>query len=136
MKTNLKAILSSLVTATCFSIGAASTAHADHDDLFVSVNAPGPGSTPGAIYQYTPAGTQSTFVSAISKPRGLAFGSGGNLFVSTNAASAPPTTGTIVQIAPDGTTTAFATGFNASPSRKRSAGNPVAKAVVVPSGAI
>lgn len=113
MKINLKATLSSLVTAACFSLGTAGTAQADPNDLFVSVNAPGPGATPGAIYQYTPSGTQSTFVSSISKPRGLAFGSGGNLFVSTNAASAPPTTGTIVQIAPDGTTTTFATGFPA-----------------------
>lgn len=110
MKTNLKAFLSSLVTAVCFSIG---TAHADNNDLFVSINAPGPSATPGAIYQYTPTGTQSTFVSSISKPRGLAFGSGGNLFASTNAASGPPTTGTIVQIAPDGTITTFATGFPA-----------------------
>jgi sugar lactone lactonase YvrE len=113
MKTNLKTILSILLTAACFSVGAVSTVHADNNDLFVSINAPGPSATPGAIYQYTPAGTQSTFVSSISKPRGLAFGGAGNLFVSTNAAGAPPTTGTIVQIAPDGTTTTYATGFPA-----------------------
>src|SRR5947207_14155150 len=111
MKTNLKVILSSFVTAACFSIGAVSTAHADHNDLFVSVNAPGPGSTPGAIYKYTPPGTQSTFISSISKPRGVTFDTAGNLFVCTNASGAAPTTGTIVRIAPDGTTTTFAPGF-------------------------
>ncbi|HSV63927.1 MAG TPA: hypothetical protein VLH83_11340, partial [Chthoniobacterales bacterium] len=113
MKINLKTTLSSLLTVVCLSLGTAATAHADSNDLFVSVNAPGPSATPGAIYKYTPAGTQSTFVSSISKPRGLAFGTAGNLFVCTNAASSTPTTGTILQIAPDGTTTTFATGFPA-----------------------
>jgi sugar lactone lactonase YvrE len=113
MKINLKPNLISLVTVVCLSLGIAGTAQADPNDLFVSVNAPGPGATPGAIYQYTPSGAQSTFVSSISKPRGVAFGGGGNLFVSTNASSGPPTTGTIVQIAPDGMVTPFATGFPA-----------------------
>src|SRR4051794_10608948 len=113
MRTTLKTLLTSLAIAGCLSLGTASIARAADNDLFVSVNAPGPGSTPGAIYQYTPAGTQSTFVSSITKPRGLAFGGGGNLFVSTNAASGPPTTGSIVQVAPDGTVTTFATGFPA-----------------------
>ena len=90
MKIHLKATLSSLVTVVCLSLGTAATAYADANDLFVSVNAPGPSATPGAIYKYTPAGTQSTFVSSISKPRGLAFGSGGNLFVCTNVSSGPP----------------------------------------------
>ena len=113
MKIKVKKTLSSLVAVVCLSFGTAATVYADPNDLFVSVNAPGPSATPGAIYQYTPAGTQSTFVSSISKPRGLAFGSAGNLFVCTNAASGPPTSGTIVQIAPDGTVTTFATGFPA-----------------------
>ena len=113
MKINLKTTLSSLVAVASLSLGTAATSYADPNDLFVSVNAPGPSATPGAIYQYTPAGTQSTFVSSISKPRGVTFGSAGNLFVCTNTSSGPPSTGSIVQIAPDGTITTFATGFPA-----------------------
>src|SRR2546423_10845921 len=81
MKINLKAILSSIVTAVSFSVGAAS-AYADND-LFASVNG-GSGNGAGFFYQYTPAGTQRTFLSGLNRPRGLAFGSGGKNFPNTN----------------------------------------------------
>jgi sugar lactone lactonase YvrE len=110
MKINLKAILSSLVGIACLLVGTVRSANAQ-SDLFVSVNAPGPGSTPGAVYRYTPSAVQSTFLPDVSKPRGLAFDSAGNMFLNTNAASGSPTTGTILRITPDGSTTTFATGF-------------------------
>jgi sugar lactone lactonase YvrE len=110
MKTNHKAIVSSLFGFACLLVGTARTANAQ-SDLFVSVNAPGPGSTPGAVYRYTPAGTQSTFLPNVSKPRGLVFDSAGNMFLCSNTASAAPTNGTILRITPDGSTTTFATGF-------------------------
>ena len=111
MKTNLKTILSSLVTAACFSIGAASTAHADHNDLFASING-GSGNGAGFIYQYTPTGTQSTFLSSLNRPRGLAFNSAGTIYLaSTTTDGSSVFHGSILQIAPDGTTTTFATGF-------------------------
>ena len=87
MKINLKAILSSLVGIACLLVGAVRTADAQ-SDLFVSVNAPGPGSTPGAVYRYTPTAVQSTFLPDVSKPRGLAFDSAGNMFLSSNTSPA------------------------------------------------
>jgi hypothetical protein len=48
------------------------TAHAQN--LYVTTNR-------GVIFEYTPGGTQSTFASGLSMPRGLAFDSIGNLFV-------------------------------------------------------
>src|SRR5438270_7595596 len=51
------------------------TAHAQN--LYVSANVPG-GSH--AIFEYTPAGTQSTYATGLNNPRGLAFDSIGNLF--------------------------------------------------------
>jgi hypothetical protein len=100
MKINLKAIVSSLVGTACLLVGTARTANAQ-SDLFVSINAPGPGSTPGAVYRYTPSAVQSTFLPDVSKPRGLAFDSGGNMFLCSNAASGSPTTGTILRVTPD-----------------------------------
>jgi sugar lactone lactonase YvrE len=110
MKTNLKAILSLLVGTACLLVGTSRNANAQ-SDLFVSVNAPGPGSTPGAVYRYTPTAVQSTFLPNVSKPRGLAFDSAGNMFLCSNAASGSPTTGTILRVTPDGSMTTFATGF-------------------------
>jgi sugar lactone lactonase YvrE len=111
MKIYLKAILISLVTVACLSVGTVSTARADSDDLFASING-SPGNGAGFIYQYTPAGAQSTFLSGLNRPRGLAFHSAGDLFLATNTSDANGVIhGTIVRIAPDGTTTTFATGF-------------------------
>src|SRR5256714_14597504 len=74
MKINLKAILSSIVTAVSFSVGAAST-YADND-LFASING-GRGNGARFLYQYTPARTQSTFLSGLTPPPALAFGPAG-----------------------------------------------------------
>jgi len=38
----------------------------------------------GAIFEFTPDGTQSIFVSGLSYPQGLAFDNAGNLFVVEN----------------------------------------------------
>jgi hypothetical protein len=54
MKINLKALVSSLFGIACLLVGTARTANAQ-SDLFVSVNAPGPGSTPGAVTDTLPA---------------------------------------------------------------------------------
>lgn len=110
MKINLKTILSSLVTAASLSLGTALSTYADHNNLLASING-GAGNGAGFIYEYTPAGAQSTFLSGLNRPRGLAFGSGGNIFLATNFNNAGVIEGTIFQIAPDGTMTSFATGF-------------------------
>ena len=107
MKTLLRTILTSLVVAGCVS-----AVRAADNDLFASING-GSGNGAGFVYQYTPAGAQSTFLSGQNRPRGLAFGVGGNIFMATNT-STPPSgviNGTIYQVAPDGTATSFATGF-------------------------
>ena len=114
MKINLKATLSSLVTVVCLSLGIAGTAHADPNDLFASINGSN-GNGAGFIYRYTPTGTQSTFLSGLNKPRGLAFDSAGNIFLaSTFVDGTGAYQASILQIAPDGTTTTFATGFGAN----------------------
>ncbi|PYI87612.1 MAG: hypothetical protein DMF03_12990 [Verrucomicrobia bacterium] len=58
------------------------------------------------ILKFTPAGTQSPFVSGLSGPFGLAFDSSGNLF------EADLGSGTIFEFTPDGTQSAFASGLN------------------------
>jgi sugar lactone lactonase YvrE len=111
MKTNLKTILSSLITAACLSVGTAWTAYADNNDLFASING-GNGNSAGFIYQYTPAGVQSTFLSSLNRPRGLVFSPTGNIFLASTAVDGSGNfQGTVFQIAPDGTMTTFATGF-------------------------
>src|SRR5438105_1706802 len=73
-----------LLLGSCLSILGAGKAHAQTADLFASVNQPDPtgiAGFPGAIFEYTPTGVQSTFVASIVQPRGLAFDSAGNLFV-------------------------------------------------------
>ena len=110
MKTTLKTILTSLAIAAGLSIPAVRAAD---NDQFASING-GPGNGAGFVYQYTPAGTQSTFLSGLNRPRGLAFGSGGNIFMATNTNTAGVNNATIVQVAPDGTITTFATGFGAN----------------------
>jgi hypothetical protein len=54
------------------------TANGARGDLFASIDGT------DAIYQYTPDGVQSTFVSGLSFPRGVAFDQGANLFVGTS----------------------------------------------------
>jgi len=82
-------------------------------DLFASINGFRPFDGGGSILQYTPTGTQSTFASGLSRPRGLAFDSAGNLFVNTNAVVdvAGNLQGTILKFSPGGTASTFASGF-------------------------
>jgi len=74
-------------------------------DLFGSVNG-GVGNGLAAVYQYTPAGLQSTFAAGLSRARGLAFDSLGNLLVATTFCEAI-CSATILKIAPDGAQSVF-----------------------------
>ena len=58
-----------------------------------------------AIYEFTAAGTQSTFSSNVNHPIGLAFDSAGNLYESDS------NSGTIFEYTPAGVQSVFATGF-------------------------
>jgi sugar lactone lactonase YvrE len=59
----------------------------------------------GTILEYTPGGTQSTFATGLTEPRGLAFDSAGNLF------EADKTSGNIYEFTPGGVRSTFATGL-------------------------
>jgi hypothetical protein len=76
-------------------------------DLFASINGSG-GNGGGFIYQFSSRGTQSIFLSGVSRPRGVAFESAGNLFVANNFCT-DTCQGTILKITPDGTQSTFAT---------------------------
>jgi sugar lactone lactonase YvrE len=81
--------------------------------LFASNNGPG-GNFHGFILEYFGVGSQSTFASGVSRPRGVAFDSAGNLFVSTTAYDpnvCPDVLnfGQIVKITPGGVQSVFAT---------------------------
>jgi sugar lactone lactonase YvrE len=107
MKTIMKFIYLAL-TVVALAMGAL-TANGTVEDLFVSINGPDNNPNGGSIYQYTPTGVQSTFVSGIPVPRGLAFDSVGMLFVATNRLVAPDSFQAIIlKIAPDGTQTTVA----------------------------
>ena len=67
-------------------------------DLFAAESALGM----GAIFEYTPGGTRSTFAASISAPNGLAFNAAGNLFASS--------VGSIYEYTSGGTRSTFATG--------------------------
>jgi hypothetical protein len=78
-------------------------------DLFASIN----GTTQnggGSILELTPSGAQTTFASALNRPRGVAFDSAGNLFVATTTLdlNSGNYSGAILKIASDGTQTTFA----------------------------
>jgi sugar lactone lactonase YvrE len=78
-------------------------------DLFASIN----GTTQnggGSILEFTPPGGQTTFASALNRPRGLSFDSAGNLFVATTTLdlNSGNYSGAILKIASDGTQTTFA----------------------------
>ena len=60
----------------------------------------------GTIFQFTPAGTKTTFASGLIGPSGLAFDRSGNLF------EADQFSNTIFKFTPDGTKTIFASGLN------------------------
>jgi sugar lactone lactonase YvrE len=107
MKTTSKLIYSALAV---LSLGiAAVTANGALNDLFASVNGQGNGG--GFIYEYTPAGVQSTFASGLSRPRGVAFDSSGNLFVATSPFDDVNQVfvATIVKITPAGVQSIFVT---------------------------
>ena len=78
--------------------------------LFASVNGTGANGG-GSIFQYTSAGDESTFASALDHPRGLAFDSAGNLFVVLNTFdnNSGNFQGTILKITPDGAESIVAT---------------------------
>jgi DNA-binding beta-propeller fold protein YncE len=78
-------------------------------DLFASIN----GTTQnggGSILEFTPSGVQSTFASALGRPRGVAFDSAGNLFVATTTLdlNSGNYSGAILKIDSNGTQTTFA----------------------------
>lgn len=79
-------------------------------DVFTSVNNGG-SNTSGAIYQYSPGGTQSTFASGLAEPRGLSFDSSGNLFVATSTLSSGTFSGALVKFTSGGTKSTFSTAF-------------------------
>ena len=77
VNTQPRFFLQLLIAAALMAVIAPITAVADN--LYVSAN------QDGSIFEYTPAGIQSTFVSYPAKlPRGLAFDSNGNLFAAVS----------------------------------------------------
>jgi len=94
--------------ALTLAIGAV-TANGAVNDLFVSINGNGSNGG-GSVYEYTPAGFQSTFATGLSRPRGVAFDSSGNLLVATSTFDNVNQVwvGTIVKITPDGVHSTFA----------------------------
>jgi sugar lactone lactonase YvrE len=108
MKTTTKIIYLAFAVSI-FTLGAL-TANGAPGDLFVGINNSGANGS-GSIYQYKPTGVFRIAASGLSRPRGLAFGHGGNLFVVTSTFDG--VTGTfqvsIVKIAPDGVQNTVAT---------------------------
>jgi hypothetical protein len=119
MKPNIpsqfKFTLSAVVLVLAVSAGGLipKSAYAASGDLSATVNAGGALNGGSSIFQYTPAGIQSTFASNLDTPRGLAFDSAGNLFVATTSIVNQVTgdvQGTLLKFTPDGMPpTTFAT---------------------------
>src|SRR5438094_1991563 len=86
------------------------TANGAPADLFASINGSGQNDG-GSINRYRPTGVFRPFASGLSRPRGVAFGTGGSLFVATSTFD--DVTGTfqvsIVKITPDGVQSTVAT---------------------------
>lgn len=96
-----------LIAAALMPVIAPITAVAVPDNLYVSAN------QDGSIFEYTPAGIQSTFVSYSNLlPRGLAFDSNGNLFAAASNFSGTGG-GSVIKFTPGGVQRTFggASGF-------------------------
>ena len=109
MKTQIRSLLALVCVASAglLIIVGAQTPPAS-GNLFASINGT---NGVGAILQYTPNGTQTTFASALSQPRGVAFDGAGNLYVTITTFN---NHATILKITPGGTQSVFATGFPAN----------------------
>jgi hypothetical protein len=83
-----------------------STANGELGDLYASLT--GTGETGGSIYRYTPSGVQSTLVSGLSRPHGVALDHFGNLFVTSTTFNGTSYQGTILKITPLGVQSTFA----------------------------
>ena len=106
VNTQLRFFLKLLLAPAFMAIIAPITAIAVPDNLFVSAN------QGGSIFEYTPAGIQSTFASYPTKlPRGLAFDSNGNLFAAVTNSSGSG--GSVNKFTPSGAQHTFggASGF-------------------------
>jgi HYR domain/Putative Ig domain len=102
MKTQIRSLLALVCVASAglLIIVGAQTPPAS-GNLFASINGT---NGVGAILQYTPNGTQTTFASALSQPRGVAFDGAGNLYVTITTSHHVY----ILKITPDGTQSVFA----------------------------
>ena len=97
----------SLLVAACLILLPA-WAHADQ--LFATVNGTGQNGG-GVIFQYNPSGMQSTALTNLDRPRGLAFDKNNNLFVTTTTATPTHFQGSLWKITPNGQVSAFADAF-------------------------
>jgi sugar lactone lactonase YvrE len=116
MKTQIRSLLAltCAATASLLIIGSLAQATAPSPgNLFASINGTGFNGG-GSIFEYTPAGAQSTFASSLSEPRGVVFDGAGNLYVSITTFTNPNFQATILKISPGGTQSVFATGFPAN----------------------
>ena len=105
---NTKPMKTKILRKTFLTLGVAlaslTVAHAQN--LYVSVNGP-LGQPNGSISEYTPDGTQITFASGISMPRGVAFDSTGNLCAAISAVVDDHLVGKAVKFNPRGRPTAI-----------------------------
>src|SRR5580704_1385639 len=101
MKTIIHAAFHSFGVAACIGVALLVPAVARAQNLFVSAGFNG-----STVTEITPGGTESTFASGLSNPRGLAFNSAGILFVSDNGS------GNIYEYTPGGAQSLFASGLS------------------------
>jgi hypothetical protein len=101
-----------VLAVACQLIAIVTTAYGQ-SSLFTSVNGTGQNSG-GLIFRYTSA-NPSTFLSSISRPRGLAFDSNGNFYIASTIfdSNVGDFQGTVFKVTPDGVVASFAAGFSA-----------------------